>query len=305
MLIDVALVLAGFGLLLLGGEGLVRGAVAVASRVGLSPMVVGVVLVGFGTSMPEMAASLRAALAGSPGIAVGNVVGSNIANILLILGIAALLAPVAVSRAELTRDGGAMLLATAIGIAALLTGAALGRIEGGLMLAGLVLYMGHALQSGSGEPVEASGAGLGIGLALALGGLVGVILGADLLVRGAVDLAAAAGLSEAAIGVTVVAVGTSLPELAAAMVAARRGQGALALGNVLGSNVFNILGILAITALVAPLPVPPAMLALDVWIMAGAALALVAMGVTGWRITRAEGGVLLGAYAAYVAVVLT
>ena len=305
MLIDVALVLAGFALLLLGGEGLVRGAVAVAGRMGLSPMVVGVVLVGFGTSMPEMAASLRAAFGGSPGIAVGNVVGSNIANVLLILGIAALLAPIAVSRAELTRDGGAMMLATAVGIAALLTGAALGRMEGALMLAGLAAYMTYALRSGSGEPVEDSGTTLGLGVGMAAAGLVGVILGADLLVRGAVDLAAASGLSEAAIGVTVVAVGTSLPELAASVVAARRGQGALALGNVLGSNVFNILGILAITALVAPLPVPPAMLALDVWIMAAAALALVAMGVTGWRITRAEGAVLLAAYAGYVAMVLT
>ena len=304
MLAQLAFVGAGFAFLLLGGEALVRGAIAVAARMGLSPMVVGVVLVGFGTSMPELATSLRAALAGSPGIAVGNVVGSNSANVLLILGLAAVAAPLAVSRAELARDGGAMIAATAIGIVAMLTGGALGRPEGALMIGGLALYMVHALRSGGGAPVAAGAGRLWAGLALSLAGLAGVLLGADLLVRGAVELAEAAGLSEAAIGATVVAVGTSLPELAAALVASRHGQGAMALGNVLGSNVFNILGILGITALLAPLEVPPSMLSFDIWVMAGAALALVAMAVTGWRITRAEGAALLAAYAGYVALAL-
>ena len=301
------LVLIGLGLvaLLAGGELLVRGAVGVAAHLGLPPMVIGLTLVGFGTSTPELLTSVQAALAGAPGIALGNVVGSNTANVLLILGVAALLMPVAVSPGTFRRDGAALAIATALCLAATLSGT-IGRLWGAVLLAGLAGFLVVTLRSSRADPDAAPealpglGAPLGLGLGLSVAGLAVTILGARLLVDGAVALARDFGVSEALIGVTVVAVGTSLPELATTLVAARRGQNDVAFGNVIGSNIFNVLGILGVTALVSPLAVAPEIAAFDIWVMLAATVALIAVAVTGWRITRAEGAVLLAAYAAYI-----
>ena len=298
------LIAAGFALLLVGGDVLVRGAVGIARRAGLPPLVIGLTLVGFGTSTPELLTSVNAALAGSPGIAVGNVVGSNVANILLILGVAAMVGPIAVFRTEFRRDAATLVLATLLASGLMATGA-LGRGAGALLLAGLCAFLVVTLRSGGGvaeadeEPEGAPSGAARSWLAFA-GGLAGVVVGADLLVSGATELARGLGVSDAVIGLTIVAIGTSLPELVTSVVAARRGQAGVALGNVLGSNVFNLLGILGATALIAPIPVPREILSFDIWVMGAATAALLAVAVTGWRVSRVEGAALLLAYAAYL-----
>ncbi len=304
----------GFLLLLLGGELLVRGAVGCARRFGVSPLLIGLTLVGFGTSTPELLTSLQAALAGSPGVAVGNVVGSNIANILLILGAAALIQPIAVPPQALYRDGGMMLAATLVACSL----AWLGSVErwfGAGMLAALAAYVvwsyrrerarpdagaelhlhEAAAVGDAGRPLWRSGLEFAVGLGLTL-------YGARLLVTGAIELAGAAGISEAVIGLTVVAVGTSLPELATSVMAARRRQADVAIGNVVGSNIFNILGILGTTAVVQPIPVPAEILRFDLWVMLAVALLLLAFAWTGRRICQLEAGFLLAGYGAYLAV---
>jgi len=305
-------ILGGLVLLFAGGEGFVRGATALASRLGVSPFVIGVTLVGFGTSLPELVASVKAALVGAPGIAIGNVVGSNIANILLILGLAALLCPFAVDAGILRRDGGMVAVSTATVLALLMTGA-VDAMEGGVLLVALLAYTGWTLHRDRKaiaadrprDPGTANDGGPGrprllpnlvfVGVALAA-----VILGADLLVDDAIALAAWSGVPEAVIGVTIVAIGTSLPELAVSIVAAWRGQSAMALGNILGSNVFNLLGILGVTALVRPLPVPPELMGLDAWALAAATAAVILFAATGLRVTRGEGAALLAGYGGYI-----
>jgi len=304
----------GLVLLLAGGEGIVRGAVAVAQRLGLSPMVIGLTLVGFGTSTPELLASLQAALAGSPGIALGNVAGSNIANILLILGLAAVLSPLAVAPSAFRRDAAVLVLATLATAGLCLTGG-VGRIAGAGLVAGLAVYLVVALREGAAaaparvyraeaERAPPAPARLDVALAFFAAGLVAVILGARLLVTGAVTLAEAAGMSDTVIGLTIVAVGTSLPELVTSLAAARRGEADVALGNVVGSNIFNLLGILGLTALVVPLAVPAEILARDLWALLGATALLVVVAVTGWRVTRREGIALVALYAAYLGLLL-
>ncbi len=310
------LILAGLAGLFLGGEALVRGAVVLARRFGIPPMVIGLTLVGFGTSTPELVTSLEAALGGSPGIAVGNVVGSNIANILLILGLAALIRPIAVAPAGFRRDGAVLVAASLIALAPVLSGA-LGRGGGAALVALLLVYLTGTLlaerrrNGPAAEVYEAEAGAMGpdgtpAGRAwlYVAAGLAGVILGAKALIAGAVTLATALGVSETAIGLTLVAVGTSLPELATSAVAARRGQSAIAFGNVVGSNIFNILGILGATAIAAPLAIPPEIARSDIWVMLGATAVLVWAAVSGWRVTRAEGAAMLALYAGYAWIVL-
>lgn len=313
----VGLVVAGLAGLVIGGEMLVRGAVSAAKGFGISPMIIGLTLVGFGTSMPELVTSLQAALSGSPGIALGNVLGSNIGNILLILGIAVLLAPIAVDPKALRRDGGMLILATLLCLGVVLFGG-VSRLEGAVLVTTLAAYLTFTLRSEQGralvaaseaarpeESVSAPEIRLGLALSLSLAGLVVTILGAKALVSGAVDIAEAAGISETVIGLTVVAVGTSLPELVTCIIAVRKGQGEMALGNVLGSNIFNILCILGVTALVSPLPVAPEIIRADIWVMTAAAVLLVIFARTGWRVGRREGAVMLGGYAGYMGWLLT
>ncbi|MGR3540131.1 MAG: calcium/sodium antiporter [Hasllibacter sp.] len=289
----------GLALLIAGGEALVRGAVALAARLGVSPLMIGLTVVGFGTSTPELVTSLQAAFAGAPGVAVGNVVGSNTANVLLILGVAALIAPLAATAPR--RDLIALWAASLMGAAAIQADV-LGRPAGAALLAGLVLWLVAAWRQERGAPAEGpfGGPGPWLALALAAGGTALTMLGARLLVSGATDLAAGWGVSEAVIGLTVVAVGTSLPELVASAVAAIRRQGAMALGNVLGSNVYNLFAILGATALARPIPAPVG-IAADLAVMLGAAAALTVVAIRPAGIGRGAGAGLLAAYAAYVA----
>lgn len=310
--------LAGLALLALGGEFLVRGAVRVAARLGVSPLLVGLTLVGFGTSTPELVTSVQASLSGSPGIAVGNVVGSNIANVLVILGIAALVAPVAVTSRALSRDG---VVGVAASVALLGVGLfwALDRAVGAAFLLALAGYLWFAWrQESAAEAATNHGAawdraearphharpappaGLAVPLLTAFAGLVAVVVGGRLLVGAAVELARLWQVSEAVIGLTVVAVGTSLPELVTSLVAAARRQGEVALGNVLGSNIYNVFGIAGATALIAPTAIPPEMVRFDLWAMLAVSLLLLAVARTGWRVGRREGVLLLAIYAAYV-----
>ena len=301
----VLLLLLGFVTLIAGGEMLVRGAVEVARRFGMSPMFIGLTLVGFGTSSPELVTSVQAALQGSPGIAVGNVVGSNICNVLLILGVAALMSPIAVRRADLRRDGLVLALVTLAALAAIQWGA-VGRLVGVLFVLALAGYIALALVQGRADPVDEAApskppmdAWLATGLFF--GGLALVILGAGWLVEGAIRLARNLGVSETVIGLTIVAVGTSLPELVTSVLAAVRRQVDVAFGNVIGSNIYNILGILGVTAVIHPLEVPLEIIAFDGWVMAAAATLLITVAATGWRVSRREGAVLLTLYVGYIA----
>ncbi len=303
--------ISGLVLLLASGEFLVRGAVGVARSVGVSPLFIGLTLVGFGTSAPELVASLIAAFREAPGIAVGNVVGSNIANILLILGTTAAIAPIAVRRQEFHRDATALAVATIIGVAVILLGR-LDRIYGVAMIALLVGYIVityaaerktqdaeavmHEQEAALHTP-RAAGPWRPLGIAVAA--LAGVVLGARLLVDASILLARDFGVSEAVIGLTVVAVGTSLPELAVSSIAAIRGQGSVAVGNIVGSNIYNLLFILGATALVHPIAVPREIAGFDAWVMAGVTALLWFAMLRGHAIRRGTGIALLAAYGAY------
>lgn len=304
-----AFVAGGLALLLGGGECLVRGAVGLARSLGVPPLVIGLTVVAFGTSAPELVVSLQAALGGHPDIVLGNVVGSNNANVLLIAGAAAAIRPVAAEPGAVRRDGAALMAATLAFIGLCLLGE-LGFGAGLALAAALAAWMAWSLRSArrrgsEGEDeIEAAPRGAAPVLLLTLAGIAGVLLGARLLIDGAVDVARAAGLSEAVIGLTLIAFGTSLPELAAAGMAALRGHGDIALGNVMGSNLFNMLGIAGVTAMAAPVPVPAELLRLDLWVMLAATLLLLAAMRGGRRIGRLEGGALAGAYALYIGVVV-
>ncbi|MDO5502124.1 MAG: calcium/sodium antiporter [Actinomycetia bacterium] len=305
-LLDVGLVIAGLVLLVGGGEGLVRGASAIARRLGMSPIVVGLTIVAFATSSPELAVSVGAVLRDEPEIAVGNVVGSNIANILLILGISALLLPLLARRRLVKIDVPVM-----VGLSVLLLILALdGRIstfDGLLLLAIVLAHMAWSVWSGmrGGTKVESADEkvlGWLPALALVLGGVGLLVLGSQWLVSGASDIARSLGLSNLVIGLTVVAIGTSLPELAASIVAVRKGERDLAVGNIVGSNIINIGIVLGLPAMIAGggIPVPSAALALDIPLMIAAALALAPIAFTGYVIRRWEGGLFLALYISYV-----
>lgn len=256
--------------------------------------------------MPELVTSLQAAFAGSPGLAVGNVVGSNIANVLLILGVAAAITPIKAEKKAFHRDGAALAIASIAAVGIVLSGS-IGHFAGAafiVLLIGYVSYVYLSERKISRNDVSNDDNELLPSTALAvvqlLGGLALTIAGANLLVQGAIELARGWGVSETVIGLTVVAVGTSLPELTASAMAAFRGRGDIALGNVLGSNIYNILGILGVTALAKPLDVPAQIADFDIWVMVAAALALIAMVMTGWRVSRREGALLLLGYGAYL-----
>ena len=298
---NLILVALGLVALLAGGDLLVRGAVGVARRFGVSPLVIGLTLVGFGTSAPELVTSLSAALAGAPAIALGNVVGSNIANILLILGVAALIRPVAAQMAGLPREA-SWVGGSALALAALAVSGQISTLSGACLIGFLGFYLWGAFRSSSvpsddlsipTDPLPKAATLLVIGLALTIGGAIA-------LVDGATGIARAYGVPEAVIGLTLVAVGTSLPELATTVLAARRGQSDVALGNILGSGIFNILGILGTTALVVPLPVDASLLP-DIGVMLASTALLI--GLLFWKkcIGRKSGAMFLLLYAGYMA----
>jgi len=270
---------AGLVLLLVCGDLFVRGAVGVAERLKVSPLVIGLTLVGFGTSLPE----LVAARLGSPGIAVGNVVGSNIANVLLILGISALITPIAVAAGTFRLNGPVLVGASLLAVLLFSLGE-IGRWAGLAFVALLLAYTLTAYWSERrglkddalshlADEVEAlppRRASWAVYLGLTAGGLLGIVAGANLLVDGAVSLARSLGVSETVIGLTIVAVGTSLPELATSVIAAFKRHGDVALGNIIGSNIFNLLGILGTTALYRPIAVPAEIVSFDAWVMLAA-----------------------------------
>ena len=325
---DYLLVLGGLALLIFGGEGLVRGSVSVARKLNISELVIGLTLVGCGTSMPELVTSLRAIDTGAVGISLGNVMGSNVANILLVLGLAALVRPILTNPNALKRDIAVVIAATAV-LCGLIWVDGFTRLAGFVLLAALILYIALSLiadqkgntpeaelHAGEGEIVTAE-FGMTKGLLVAGAGLAGIIYGASLLVDGAVGIARNLGVGETVIGMSIVAVGTSLPELATSLVAARRGKADVALGNIIGSNIFNILGILGVTALVHPFSTlrnhagdvageamqgggQSIVTSTDIGALILSLVFLILFAVTGRRIARWEGGLLLGGYVLYM-----
>ncbi len=309
----MTLLLLALGLVLLvaGGEFLVRGAVQLAQKFRISPLLIGLTLVGFGTSTPELVTSLQAAFAGSPGIAVGNVVGSNLANILLILGVAAVINPVTIARETFKRDGFVLAIATLMCVAAVLVGRLTPWI-GALFVLSLASYIlfafwqerrsNAAADAASGAPVfdapKPASARILVDLVFVVGGLLLTILGARLLVSS--EIATQFHVSQTVIGLTIVAVGTSLPELVTSIMAALRKHGDIAFGNIVGSNIYNVFGILGVTAMVKPIDVPPEIANFDVWVMLAATVLLFAVALSRWKITRLEGGAMLAGYIAYV-----
>lgn len=314
-MMDLLITVAGIALLLAGGEGLIRGAVGLARRLGISPFIVGLTIVGFGTSAPELVVSVDAALSGAPGIAVGNVIGSNMANMLLIVGAAALVSPLVVHPDAIRRDGMIMVAATLL----FATVANLGDmtlIHGIAFVACLFLYLAYSLWSDArsttaaavlhGEEAEEIAVGLPdkvwIMVIAMLIGLAGLVGGSRVAVFGATSLARDAGISEEVIGLTLVSVGTSLPELATALMAARRGHSDVCIGNVIGSNIFNLLGIAGAAAIAAPLSFSSRIVNFDVLILIVITVLLMAFMATGRRVQRWEGAILLLLYGVYVVV---
>lgn len=316
-MLNLLLVTLGVALLTSGGEALIRGSLAAARKMNVSPLLSGLLIVGFGTSAPELVVSVDAALSERPDIAIGNVVGSNISNILLILGLCALITPLAVRPLVLRRDS-VTVVAASILFLILVGGNALVRSDAAIFLLALVAYLLWAYwteRSGVAPSAELHKAEeqeltalpkttLWIVMAVVLG-LVLLIAGSQVLLRGAVGIAESFGVSEAVIGLTLVAVGTSLPELSISVIAAFRRHADVAIGNILGSNIFNLLGILGISALLQPLPVPARILQFDQWVMLGTSLVLLIFLYTGRQLSRLEGGILLLGYGAYLALSFT
>lgn len=311
------LLLLGVALLTAGGEALIRGALAAARRLGISPLLSGLLIVGFGTSAPELVVSVDAAISGRPDIAIGNVVGSNISNVLLILGLCALITPLAVRPLVLRRDAVTVVAATVLFLV-LVGGSALVRTDAAIFLLALVAYLGWAywserfhaapaaeLHQAEAEELSALPKSVLWIIMAVVSGLLLLIGGSQVLLTGAVGIAEHFGVSEAVIGLTLVAVGTSLPELSISVIAAIRRHADVAVGNILGSNIFNLLGILGVSALLQPLPVHARILQFDQWVMLGTALLLLLFLYTQRRLSRWEGGVLLAGYGVYVGLSFT
>ncbi len=317
MWMQIAQFVLGVAVLVAGAEWLVRGAANLARACGVSALLIGLTVVAFGTSAPELAVSINAARQGTAGIAVGNVIGSNIANLLLILGLAALLMPLAVNRQILRQEMPVLVIATALSAIFLLDGT-LTRLEGGALFVLALLYTvflvrqarraGAPVQEGDENHADDADAGntrargVLVDCALIFAGLAGLVLGADWLVRSAAEVARQLGVSEFIIGLTIVAVGTSLPEIATSLVAVRKGEGDLAVGNVVGSNLFNLLVVLGLSAVFArgEMPVPEGALEFDLWFMLLSTLACWPLMAARQQIGRAQGALLLVWYAVYV-----
>lgn len=313
-ILTMVLFVLGIVLLVGGAEWLVRGASRLAAISGISPLVIGLTVVAFGTSAPELAVSVQSALGGQPDIALGNVVGSNIFNVLFILGISALIAPLVVSQ-QLIRLDVPLMIGVSVLMYLLALDGSIGRLDGLLLFAGILMYTGFSIVKSRresaqvqeeyaqefGKPVAPTGREILKNLALIIVGLALLVLGARWLVEGAVAIARLFGVSELIIGLTIVAGGTSLPEVAASIVASLRGERDIAVGNVVGSNLFNILAVLGLASLISPqgIQVSPAALSLDIPVMIAVAVACLPIFFTGFRIDRWEGILFLGYYVAY------
>jgi cation:H+ antiporter len=327
---NFGILLVGFVLLVVGGELLVRGAVEIAERLRISPLLIGLTFVGLGTSAPELVTSVQASLAGSPGIAVGNIVGSSISNLLFILGLSALITPMVVQSKALRRDG-VFVVMTALLFSFVSFASALDRPTGMVFISLLVAYIVFAYRQEIMEPdttvghtaayekaeayaelherphskASPVGRSWSVPLLIALCGLGLVGLGGKFLVDGAIGLALFWGMSETVIGLTIVAVGTSMPEFVTSIIAAIRKHGDVAIGNIMGSNIYNILGIGGVTGLIHPTVVPPEIATFDNLVMIGASVAMFAFAWSGQRVSRLEGAGLLAGYIAYVVSLLS
>ncbi len=295
------LLIAGLALLFGGAELLVRGASRLAAAVGIPPLIIGLTVVAFGTSAPELAVSVQSSLAGQADITVGNVVGSNIFNVLFILGLAALITPTIVAQKIVRRDV-PLMIAISVGLWVMALDGSVSRLEGVLLFAGIVAYTVFAIREGRRESAaveseyaaafgadrKAANREMVLNVILVAGGLALLVVGSGWLVNGAVTIARWLGLSELIIGLTIVAAGTSLPELATSVLAAIRGQRDIAVGNVVGSNIFNILAVLGVSAFAAPagVSVSQAALAFDIPVMTAVAVACLPVFFTGYRIAR-------------------
>ena len=316
MIWDIIYIVLGLGLLTFGGDILVRGSVSLAIQLGLSPLLVGMVVVGFGTSAPELLVSISATLNQQPDIAVGNIVGSNIANFLLILGFGMLLAPIICTDRAIKRDAVAVVFAS-LGLLVVAMGGTVTQFEGGIMLASLLAYLGFSIvmsrrqvasQKADTEPSTYQSeaeefnafSGVMISVIVSVAGTVMLVFGADCLVSGASNVARAFDISEAVIGLSLVAIGTSLPELAATIAAAVKRHTDVIIGNIMGSTLFNILSIVGITAMISPLSVDENMIKTDI------PLALMVVTVTAGiilllsRLSRPQGVVMLISYVGYI-----
>ncbi|USZ51662.1 calcium/sodium antiporter [Halomonas sp. DN3] len=319
MLLPVLAVLGGLVVLVWSAERFVEGAAATAARLGLSPLLVGMLVIGFGTSAPELTVSALSAAQGNPGLALGNAYGSNIANIGLILGLVALISPLAVHSSVIRRELPVLGAATLVS-ALMMWGGLVSRLEGALLLLALLVFMvasviqsrreeaaarADALATDTVQELDAHPMSLGKGIFLTLLGLALLVVSSRLLVWGAVDIAQGLGVSDVIIGLTVVAIGTSLPELASSISALRRKEHDLVLGNVVGSNLFNTLGVVGLAAVIAPIEAGREVLLRDWSLMTAMTLmmAVFALGRKGraGRINRLEGGVLVTVYLAYTA----
>ena len=308
MILDLIALAAGLVALVLAGDKLVNGAVALAERLRISPLVIGLTIVAFGTSAPELFISLQAALSDQPGLAVGNVVGSNIANVLLVLGAPALISAVRFHEPGIGVSNAAMIALTAAFMLILATGT-IGRVEAFALFAALVAflaYQGYAARAGRlpapdySDEVDTDGLSTrGIAIALVIG-IVGLPIGAYFTIEGASGIAERFGVSDAVIGLTIVAIGTSLPELMTTVMAAIRRSNEVAIGNVVGSNIFNIAAIMGVTGMVVPLGVPDQIVTFDMWIMAAVTVLLVTLAAMRANVGRIGGAAMLAAYVAYL-----
>jgi cation:H+ antiporter len=308
----VVLFVAGLGLLVLGADWLVKGASRLAAAFGISPLVIGLTVVAYGTSSPEMAVSVKSVLSGQAGIALGNVVGSNVFNVLFILGASAVITPLVVS-SQLIRLDVPIMIGVSLVSLLLAADGSIGRLDGLLLFAGGVAYTAFQIVQSRRESAAVKGeyadeygkkpSPLALNVAFVGAGLALLVLGSRWLVDGAVAFAQALGVSEVVIGLTIVAAGTSLPEVATSILAAVRGERDIAVGNVVGSNIFNVLAVLGLAGLVAPsgLPVADALLRFDVPVMIAVALACLPILASGALIARWEGALFLLFYVAYAA----
>lgn len=301
---DILYVLAGFIILLVAGDILVRGAVGLSLKLGIPALIVSLTIVAFGTSAPELLISVKAALDGSAALALGNIVGSNIANVLLVLGVPALMFGISTEGGSSKQNYIFMMVASVVFVVMGFFGP-FTFVKGVVMLVMLVLVLGQAYRHA--KPMLAATEDVSdediswfkISIMLAIG-VIGLPLGANLLVEGAVSIAQHAGIDEAVIGLTMVAIGTSLPELATTVMAAYRKEADVAIGNVIGSNIFNLLGVIGITSLITPLSVPHEFLSFDFWVMLASSLVLAPFIWSGVRLGKLWGGLFLTVYTLYI-----
>lgn len=308
MLTSILILLAGFALLYFGGDYLVKGSSTLALQLGVTPLLVGLTIVAFGTSSPEMAVSVKAGLDGLGDVALGNVVGSNIFNILGILGLAALIQPMTV-QAQIVKIDMPICIGVSLLLCGMLYDGSLSRLEGVILFIGIVVYTLFSIwlsrrekkevQDEFAEGIQGDHKPLWVNILFILGGLVALVFGGRFFVEGSVDIARYLGVTEAVIGLTIVAIGTSMPELATSLIASAKKEGDIAIGNVVGSNIFNILSILGITAMLQPLAMGN-ITWVDMGVMVVTAVILVPFMYTGFRIERWEGGVMLAGYVAFV-----